>query len=71
MCHTWGRNVSSVLVGRSEGKTPFGRLTLIWEDNIKMDIELIGWVGMNWIRLVQDRYKWQVLVIMAINLCVS
>jgi len=38
MCHTWGRNVSSILVGRPEGKTPFGRPSLKWEDNIKMDI---------------------------------
>jgi hypothetical protein len=39
MCHTWGRNVSSILVGRPEGKTPFGRPSLIREGNIKIDIK--------------------------------
>jgi hypothetical protein len=39
MCHTQGRNVCSILVGRPEGKTPFDRPRLKWEDNIKMDIK--------------------------------
>jgi hypothetical protein len=26
-----------------------------WKDNIKMDLREIGWVGMDWINLAQDR----------------
>ena len=33
-----GRGVHSVLVGKSEGKTPLGRPRRRWEDNIKMDL---------------------------------
>jgi hypothetical protein len=36
------RNVYRVLVGETEGKRPHGRPKLIWEDNIKMDLEEVG-----------------------------
>jgi hypothetical protein len=32
------RGVYRVLVGKLEGKRPFGRLRLRWEDNIKTDL---------------------------------
>jgi hypothetical protein len=35
-----------ILIGRSRRK---------WEDNIKMDIIEIGWGGMDWIHLSQDK----------------
>jgi hypothetical protein len=35
------RDAYRVLVGRSEGKRPLGRPRHIWEDNIKMDLEVI------------------------------
>jgi hypothetical protein len=28
---------------------------MIWEDNIKTDIRVIRWEGVDWMRLVQDR----------------
>jgi hypothetical protein len=31
-------------------------------DNIKMDLTGIGWGGMDWIDLVQDRDQWRALV---------
>jgi hypothetical protein len=37
-----------------EGKRPLGRRRIRWEDNIKMDIQEVGFVGMNWIELAQD-----------------
>jgi hypothetical protein len=43
------------LVGKSEGKRPLGRSRGRWMDNIKMDLREIGWDGMNWIYLAQDR----------------
>jgi hypothetical protein len=42
-------------VGKPEGKRPLGRPRRRWVDNIEMDIREIGWVGTDWIDLVQDR----------------
>ena len=36
------RDVHKVLVGKSDGKRPLGRLRRRWEDNIKMDLEEVG-----------------------------
>jgi hypothetical protein len=33
----------SVLVEKSEGKTPLGKPRHRWEDNIEMDVKEIGW----------------------------
>ena len=30
-----------------------------WEDNIKMNLEEVGWQGMEWIIVAQDRGKWE------------
>jgi hypothetical protein len=38
-------------VGNSEGKRPLGW----WVDDIKMNLAEIGWGGMDWINLAQDR----------------
>jgi hypothetical protein len=40
-------------------------------DNIKMDLREIGWGGMDWIDLAQDRNQWRALVNMVMNLRVS
>ena len=37
------RGVYRVLVGKPEGKRPFGRPRHRWEDHIKMDIHEVGW----------------------------
>jgi hypothetical protein len=39
-----------------------------WVDNIKMDLLEIGWGGVDWIGLAQDRDKWRALVNAAMNL---
>jgi hypothetical protein len=39
-----------------------GRLTLMWENNIKTDLREIGWGGMDWINLAQDRDQWRALL---------
>jgi hypothetical protein len=36
-----------VLVGKPEGKNPLGRSRLIWEDNIKVELEEVGWGGVD------------------------
>jgi hypothetical protein len=37
--------------GKPVGKRPLGRPRSRWEDNIKMDLNKIGWEGMEWINL--------------------
>jgi len=37
------RRIYRVLVGKSEGKRPLGRARHRWEDNIKMDLQEVGW----------------------------
>jgi hypothetical protein len=40
-------------------------------DYIKMDLRQIGWGGVDWINLAQDRDQWMVLVSTVMNLLVS
>ena len=65
------RGVYRFLVGKPEGKRPLGRPRCRWEDNIKMDLQEVGYCGMDWIGLVQDRDRWWALVNAVINLRVS
>jgi hypothetical protein len=51
------RNAYRVLVGKPEGKRPLRKLGHRWEHNIKMDLREIGWGGMDWINLTEDRDK--------------
>ena len=44
-----GRGVCRVLVGKPEGKRPFGRPSHRWEDNFKMKLQEVGWKDMDWI----------------------
>jgi hypothetical protein len=37
-------------------------------DNIKMDLRELGWDGMEWIHLGQDRDQWRALVRAVMNL---
>jgi hypothetical protein len=62
------RNAYNILVGKPEWKRPFGRPRHQWEDNIKMDLREIGWEGVDWIHLAQDRDQWLTLVNMIMNL---
>jgi hypothetical protein len=62
------RNAYRILVGKPEGKRPVGRPTHRWVDNIKMDLREIGWDGMDWIDLAQDKDRWRALVNVVMNL---
>jgi hypothetical protein len=55
-------------VGKPEGKRPLGRPRRRWVDNIKMDLRKIGYGGMDWSDLVQDRDQWRALVNTVMNL---
>jgi hypothetical protein len=56
------RNAYKILVGKPEGKRPLGRPRRRWVNNIKMYPREIGWGGMDWIDLAQDRDQWRALV---------
>jgi hypothetical protein len=62
------RKVCKVLVGRSKGKRPLERPRCRWEDGIRMDLREIGWQGVAWIYLVQDRHWWWAVVNTVMNL---
>jgi hypothetical protein len=69
-CITHGkkRNALKILVGMLDGKRPLGSPRCRWEDNINMDFKEIGWGGMDWTDLTQDRDKSRVFVNMVMNL---
>jgi hypothetical protein len=62
------RNAYRILVGKPERKIPLGRPRHRWVDNIKISLREIGWDGMDWIDLAQDRDKWRALVNTVMNL---
>jgi hypothetical protein len=49
-------------VGNPEGKRPLGRPRRRCVDNVKMDLRVIGWCGVDWIDLDQDGDQWRALV---------
>jgi hypothetical protein len=63
-----GRGAYRVLVGRPEGRRPLGRTRRRLEDNIKMDLQEVGWGCMDWIDMAQDRDRWRALVSAVMNL---
>jgi hypothetical protein len=70
VCSTNGEkgNECRILVGESEGKRSLGRPRRRWVVNIKTLLREIGWSGMDWIDLAQDRDKWRALVNTMINI---
>jgi hypothetical protein len=62
------RGAYRALVGKPEGRRPLGRPRRRWEDNIKMNLREVGWGGMDWINLAQDRDRWRALVNAVMNL---
>jgi hypothetical protein len=50
-----------VLVGKSEGRRPLGRPRRRWDDNIRMDLQEVGFGCVNWIGLAEDRDRWRAI----------
>jgi len=47
--------VYRIFVGKPERKNSLGKPRRRWEDNIRMDLQEVGWEGMDWIHLAQNR----------------
>jgi hypothetical protein len=56
------RTAYRILVGKPEGKSPLERQRHMWVDIIKMNLREIGWNGVDWIDMAQDRDPWRALV---------
>jgi hypothetical protein len=54
-CMGEGRSVHRVLVGKPDGKRPFGRPRRRWAVNIKMDLQEVGGGCGDWMELAQER----------------
>jgi hypothetical protein len=65
-CSTNGekRNAYRILVGKPEGRRPRRR----WVDNINIELRGIGWDGVDWVDLAQDRDQWKALMNTVMNL---
>jgi hypothetical protein len=63
------RNVYKILVGNPEGKRLRGRPRRRWKD-IRTDLREIGWEGVDWIHLAEDKGQWRALVNIVMNLSV-
>jgi hypothetical protein len=55
-------------VGKPEGKRPLGRPRCRWEDNIKMNLQEVGWRGGH--DLTEEMDWWQALLNFVMNLWV-
>jgi ribonucleotide reductase beta subunit family protein with ferritin-like domain len=61
-------NAYRILVGKPERKRPLGKPSYRWVKNIKKDLIEIGWDGVDWINMTQDRDQWRALVNTVLNL---
>jgi hypothetical protein len=69
MWHAWERREECTRFWWEGGRRPLGRPKRGWEDGIGMDLREIDWgVGVDWIRLAQDRDLWRAVVNAAMNL---
>jgi hypothetical protein len=58
------RDAYRILVAKSEGKRPLGRLRRRWVE----DLREMGWGVMGWIDVAQDSDQWRALVNTVMNL---
>jgi hypothetical protein len=64
------RNKYKLAVIEPEGRTPLRISRHRWVDNVKMYLGEMGWCGVDWISLAQDRDIWRAVVNAVMNLWV-
>jgi hypothetical protein len=62
------KSAYNIFVGKRQGKSSLGRPRRRWKDSNRMDLSKIGWEGVNWIYLAQDRDQWRAVVNTVMNL---
>jgi hypothetical protein len=62
------KNVYKLLVGKPGGRRPLGRPRCRRLNNIRMDLVEMGWDGVDWISLAEDRDRCRALVNSILNL---
>jgi hypothetical protein len=62
------RNAYKISVGEHNRRRPLRRLMRRWEDNIRMDLEEIGYDDVNWVHLIQDMEQWLIPMNKLMNL---
>jgi hypothetical protein len=65
------RNIYKILVGKPKRKITLGRRRRRWVDDTKMDLKEIGWGGVDWMHLAQDRDQWRAVMNTVMNFRVS
>jgi hypothetical protein len=67
----WARHVARMgrqemhtkfLLEKPEGKRPFRRSRQRRDDDIRMDLREVGWEGVDWMHLAQNRDQWWAVV---------
>jgi hypothetical protein len=61
------RKAYKILGRKPEGKRQLRRPMHRWEKNIRVYLRKIGWEGVDWIHLTQDRDQWWVFVNTVMN----
>jgi hypothetical protein len=64
-------NTYQIMMGKPEGQGPLGGPGHRWENYVNMDPREVGWSGMDWIDVTQDRDHWKAFMITIKNLWVS
>jgi hypothetical protein len=57
-----------ILIAKPRVKRPLGRSRRRWEDNNILDLRKVGWEGVNWMYLAQDKDRWRALMNTVMNL---
>ena len=67
----WGENrCTQGFCGETRGKETAWKTQAWMRDNIKIYLRKVGWEGMDWVELTEDRYRWRAVVNAVMNLWV-